>query len=296
MKRVLYLILLASSLSLQALTVGSYNIRNFDYDERYQIRTNKAELHSIIKGLNADVLAVEEINNTQAFEKFVANKLPGYDTELTRCGGAHGQRLGFIYNKSTVELLSFNEDLSVSNPGGPGTCHSGSRPLGIALFQVKATGQRFYGIVAHLKSGSHGSSVSKRHQQFSIIAKLIKELKRNTGVKDFLLAGDVNTTEYLNRGADYRAFNQMAEDLGMIILTKKLGCSSYWWGGTDDDIETPSLLDHVVLTPGLVKNNNTSARVGGHCQKVSCRQAHIRELGISYESVSDHCPITATIQ
>src|SRR5690606_13077898 len=133
MKRVLSLVLLASSISAQAFTVGAYNIRNFDYDERYHIRTNKVELQSIISKLNVDVLAVEEINNTAEFEKFVTTNLPGYDTELTRCGGAHGQRLGFVFNKKTVELLSFNEDLSVSNPGGHGTCDSGSRPLAVAL-------------------------------------------------------------------------------------------------------------------------------------------------------------------
>lgn len=296
MKRVLSLVLLASSISAQAFTVGAYNIRNFDYDERYHIRTNKVELQSIISKLNVDVLAVEEINNTAEFEKFVTTKLPGYDTELTRCGGAHGQRLGFVFNKKTVELLSFNEDLSVSNPGGHGTCDSGSRPLAVALFRIKATGQKFYGLAAHLKSGSYPDSMATRQKQYDLIKKLIQELKYNTGVQDYFLAGDLNTTEYLNRGADYKRFNRMAEDLGMVVLSKNLGCSSYWWGGTNDNIETPSLLDHVVVTPGLIKTNRPRVQVAGHCQKVSCREVHIRDLGISYESVSDHCPITANIQ
>jgi endonuclease/exonuclease/phosphatase family metal-dependent hydrolase len=296
MRKLLALLVLALSLPLHALTIGAYNIRNFDYDQRYRIQTNKPALLTILTALKVDVLSVEEINNTAEFEKFIATKMPGYDSELSRCGGTHGQRLGFIYNKQKVDLLSFNEDLSISEPGTPGACDAGSRPLAIALFQIKATKQRFYGITAHLKSGSDPQSVAKRQKQYEIIAKVVNELRTKTGVKDFYIAGDMNTTEYLSRGSDFVAFNNLVKSLGMVSLTDRLGCSAYWWGGTDDGIETPSLLDHVIVTPGLIKNSGAKAKAGGHCQKVNCREVPIADLGISYEGVSDHCPITATIQ
>jgi endonuclease/exonuclease/phosphatase family metal-dependent hydrolase len=295
MKSWLSLLLLASTLTAQALTIGTYNIRNFDYDQRYHIRTNKSELTTIINGLKADVLSVEEINNTAEFERFVANKLPGYDKELSRCGGSHGQRLGFLYNKNTIELLSFNEDLSITNPGRPGECENGSRPMAIALFQIRATKQKFYGITVHLKSGSDTGSVHKRNKQYQIIRNTILELKSKTGIQDFYVAGDFNTTEYIARGSDYRELTRVVSQLGMIDLSSNLKCSAYWWGGTNDGIESPSLLDHVIVTPGLVKLNN-SATVSGHCQKVSCRESSPRDLGASYEAVSDHCPVTAKIQ
>ena len=297
MKTFFTLLLTLSTLSVKALTIGAYNIRNFDYDQRYKISTNKEQLTLILKSLSADVLSIEEINNTAAWESFVASKFPGYDTEVTRCGGAHGQRLGFLYNTSTLELLSFNEDLAISEPGTQGTCDSGSRPLAIALFRIKATGQKFYGMTAHLKSGSESSSVEKRNKQFQILKNTINELKEKTGVKDFYFAGDMNTTEFIRRGTDYNQFSQLVKDLGMVNLSANLKCSAYYWGGTNDGIETPSLLDHVVVTPGLLKfKGSTSAKAHGHCQKVDCREVPIKELGISYESVSDHCPITATIQ
>lgn len=297
MKVFLSALVLLSSLSAQALSIGAYNIRNFDYDQRYKISTNKVELATMLKNLNVDVLSVEEINNTAAWESFVQAKLPGYDTEVTRCGGAHGQRLGFLYNKSTVELLSFNEDLAISEPGTDGQCDAGSRPLAIGLFRIKATGQKFYGMTVHLKSGSQGASLKKRTEQFEIIKNTILELKSKTGVNDFYFAGDMNTTEFLRRGADYTILNKVVKDLGMVHLTANLKCSAYYWGGTDDGIETPSLLDHVVATPGLIKLKGiATAQSYGHCQKVSCREVPIKDLGISYESVSDHCPITATIQ
>jgi len=296
MKSLLSILIITASFSVKALTVGTYNIRNFDYDERYRIRTDKNTLTTIIRNLNADVLAVEEINNTQAFEQFVETKLPGYDTELSRCGGDHGQRLGFIYNTKTVDLLAFNEDLTISNPGGQGTCDSGSRPMAIGLFQVKATKQKFYGMSVHLKSGSAPTSIRKRLDQYKIIAQMISYLKHNTGVQDYFVAGDFNTTEYLAKGVDYVELNKMTKAMNMVDLAANTKCTAYWWGGSDDGIETPSVLDHVLVTRGLVKVGSPQTKVSGHCQAVSCREVPVRELGVSYESVSDHCPITAKIQ
>lgn len=297
MKTALSLLALVSSLSLQAaVTIGTYNIRNFDYDERYRIRTDKVELGTMLKNLKADVLSVEEINNTVEFKNYIPAKLPGYQAVTSECGGAHGQHLGFVYNTATVTMLSFNEDLSISEPGQAGGCNSGSRPLAIALFQIKATKQKFYGMTVHLKSGSDQDSMNKRAKQFEILKNTIRDLKAKTGIADFFFAGDMNTTEYLSRGGDYKMLTKVVSDLGMIDLAANLSCSAYWWGGSDDGIEDPSLLDHVVVTPGLVKTQNSKARASGHCQLVNCRQASLKELGISYESVSDHCPITATIQ
>ena len=287
---------LVASLSIQAaITIGAYNIRNFDYDERERIRTNKSELSSMLANLKADVLSVEEINNTPEFNLFISTKLPGYKTAITECGGAHGQHLGFIYNSKTIEILGFSQDLSVSEPGQAGGCNSGSRPLAIGLFQIKATGQKFYGMTAHLKSGSDPESVSKRSKQFEIIKKIAKDLKTRNGVVDFYLAGDLNTTEYLSRGSDYKIVTKFVSDLGLVNLTHNLGCSAYWWGGTEDGIEEPSLLDHVLATPGLIKTT-VRPQLNGHCNKVACQRASLAQLGVSYQSVSDHCPITATIQ
>jgi hypothetical protein len=278
-----------------SVTIGAYNIRNFDYDERYRIRTNKIELSNILKNLNADVLSVEEVVNKAEFSNFINTKMAGFKDAISECGGAHGQHLGFIYNTNTIEMLSFNEDLSISEPGEAGGCNSGSRPLAIGLFQIKSSKQKFYGLTTHLKSGSDPESVEKRTKQFQILKNIIRDLKAKTGIADFYFAGDLNTTEYLSRGTDYKLLTKLVSDLGMIDLAQNLGCSAYWWGGTDDGIEDPSLLDHIVVTPGLRKNSN-QAQASGHCKKVSCRQASLKELGVSYESVSDHCPITATIQ
>src|SRR5690606_24062373 len=139
-------------------------------------------------------------------------------------------------------------------------------------------------ISLHLKSGSHPASMRTRHAQFKIIKDTILDLKKKTGVQDFFFAGDLNTTEYTNKGADYKALTRMVSELNMIDLSANEQCSAYWWGGTDDGIEAPTLLDHVIVTPGLVKIRGAKTSVAGHCKKVSCQSATPRELGISYES------------
>jgi endonuclease/exonuclease/phosphatase family metal-dependent hydrolase len=291
----LSLLLLGNLQVFAGFTIGAYNIRNFDYDTRYRIRTNKTELASILKNLQVDVLSVEEINNTAEFETYIPSKLSGYKTALTDCGGAHGQRLGFIYNSATVDLLSFHEDLSISDPGQVGGCDTGSRPLAIGIFQIKSTRQKFIGMTAHLKSGSDPEAMQKRAKQFEILKKIIQDLTETHGIRDYYVGGDLNTTQYYNRGVDYTRLNQLTQFLGIKDVTEHLGCSAYWWGGTDDGKEDPSLLDHLLVSPGLLKTT-AKAEVHGHCKKVNCAQATPAQLGISYESVSDHCPITAVIQ
>jgi hypothetical protein len=295
MKKALSSLVLMLTMNAHALTVGAYNIRNFDYDERAQIHTNKNELANIIKSLNVDLLNVEEVVNTKVFEQFVASNFPGYDVELTRCGGEHNQHLGFVYNKAKLELIGFTEDLKIADPGNVGGCNSGSRPMAIGLFEIKATKQRFYGIALHLKSGSAPDAMRKRSMQFEVIKNTINELKAKSGVKDFFFAGDMNTTEYLSRGGDFKALTNVVSALGMVDVTANLACSAYWWGGSDDKIETPSLLDHIVVTPGLMKTA-PNAQAGAHCKAVSCKMAPIGNLGASYQSVSDHCPVTSVIQ
>ncbi|MFA7614597.1 MAG: endonuclease/exonuclease/phosphatase family protein, partial [Candidatus Caldatribacteriota bacterium] len=232
----------------QALTIGAYNIRNFDYDTRYRIKTNKPALAEIIKNVNADILTVEEISNTQEFERFVSSNLPGYSVTLSRCGGRGQHHLGFVYNTRTVELLSFNEDLSITDPGGNVGCDTSSRPLVIALFRDLQTNKKFYGLAAHLKAGSARDAVSKRHEQLDIISNWISHLKTSTGIQDYFVAGDLNTTLFYNRGVDFRALEKFAANNGLVNATQSVGCSSYWWGGTNDDIEDPSLIDHVFVS------------------------------------------------
>jgi endonuclease/exonuclease/phosphatase family metal-dependent hydrolase len=292
----LLLFLLSSSTSYaSSLTVATYNIRNFDYDERYRIQTNKPELAKIINSTQADLIVVQEINNTTEFVRYVKNTFSGFDAELSECGGAHGQKLGFMFNTKKLKLLSFNEDLSLSGPGNSGTCYGGSRPAAIGLFEIIATKQRFYAVSVHLKSGSQTDSIKKRLDQYTVIEKMIKSLQASSGVLDFVIAGDMNSTTYNVRGVDYKSLQSLTMALNAVDLSQSLPCTAYWWGGTDDNIEDPSILDHILISKGLIKKTVKTV-LGGHCAVVSCKPMPAPSLGMSYSNVSDHCPVSAQIQ
>lgn len=285
--------LLVSSLVQASLTIGTYNIRNFDYDERARINTNKPALENILKGLRSDLLGVTEINNVSEFNSFIGRKLPGHDVVLSNCGGAHGQHLGFVYNKAKLKLINFTEEAAFSGEGGG--CFAGSRPAAVALFEEISTRERFYAIQLHLKSGGNAADMQKRAQQYQLLQRLVKRLVAS-GVPSVLAMGDMNTTGYTARDNDYRSFEAMLRGAALNNLSANIGCSAYWWGGTDDGKESPSLLDHILATGPMLKNRTAASTVGAHCRAVSCREASPAQLGISYTGVSDHCPQTATIR
>jgi endonuclease/exonuclease/phosphatase family metal-dependent hydrolase len=292
MKLFFGLLVLLTSHAFAGLNVGTYNIRNFDYDERARTHTDKPALQNIMNDIKFDLLGVNEINNAPEFEKFIASKFTAYSVRLSTCGGAHGQRLGYVYNKSKLKLLSFTEDLTITNPGTQGSCNTGTRPLAVAYFEEVATGEKFYAIQAHLKAGGNAADMGKRFQQYTILENFVKDLVAK-GNKQIMVTGDFNTTGYSLRDSDYTKFTAMVRNAGLIDLSANVGCTAYWWGGTDDNIDEASVLDHILVTNDFLKNKQAKTQTHGHCKQLSCRSASPQELGVSYEGVSDHCPQTA---
>ncbi len=88
----LSIFILSSFLVIQAqaaVRVATYNIRNFDYDQRSNTPTNKNHLSKILKEINFDILAVQEINKRNIFANMIDESFGSrYQTYLSECGGA----------------------------------------------------------------------------------------------------------------------------------------------------------------------------------------------------------------
>lgn len=291
MKIILCFCLTVLSLTANAkLSIATYNIRNFDYDQRSRVHTDKEALVTILTNLKADLIGISEINDTKEFTNFVATQLPDYQVKLSQCGGAHGQKLGYLYRTSKLKLLSYKEDMRTVGMNG---CDVGSRPIAIMEFEEVESKTKFHALHTHLKSGGQGAAMTRRFEQYEVISEIVKELK-SAGQKNFVMTGDFNTTGYLDRNLDYKKFNQMLAGTGLIALTKNTSCSAYWWGGKEDGIEYPSLLDHILISDSFLKIKDAKALTLSHCQKLACRPARLQDLGRSYEAVSDHCPLVVT--
>lgn len=292
------LLLLITQYSIAALNISSYNIRNFDYDERMRMPTNKSKLKEIISSLRSDLIAVQEINKTEVFKSFIGQNFPHYQSVLSQCGGHHDQRLGFVYNPRKLQLVNFVEDDRVSNPNHPQDrgCRIGSRPLAIAEFKMlENNSEHLVAISLHLKSGGRGKSVRKRFAQHAIIQEVVREYKRR-GVENFIIMGDFNSTEYIKKGNTQMRFKRSVQNMGLKDMAENLACSSYWWGGRNDGIEYPSLLDHILVSPSLLpKSRRASIQLHGHCKALRCAATRGQDMGIGYDQVSDHCPLSVQL-
>ncbi|MBL7666016.1 MAG: hypothetical protein JNM93_12850 [Bacteriovoracaceae bacterium] len=278
---------------------GSYNIRNFGSDEANQPDTDKVELAKTIAGLQVDMLGVEEIVDKQQFTQFVAGYFPYYALALSQCGGRGRQHLGIMYNPQRFNLIGLYEDmrLSASGPNSQIDCYQGLRPALIGYFEDKQTSKKFIFMVLHLKAGGDQKAMETRYFQYEVLKVVLNEY-RVRGYNDFIIVGDLNSTEYSLGPSNpyYQAFKQIISNLGLYDLTQNLPCTNYWHGGTRDGIEEPSMLDHILSSPSFVSPKNPpAAYVGAHCLANRCQTTRADRLGRSYTNVSDHCPILSDI-
>lgn len=293
----LVLLLLLTSAAQAALKIASYNIRNFDYDERSRVSTNKDHLFTTIYNMSADFIAVQEINKKEIFQRFIKKHFPKrYGVALTECGGAHGQKLGFVYDKRKFKLIGFYEDLRTSNPNQQNNSYcTGSRPLAIGKFKMLETNEEMIAISVHLKSGGRPKSIEKRFKQINILTRVIADYKR-AGVHNFIVMGDFNSTEYILKNANYKKFKYAVSKMGLVDLAEDVKCTSYWWGGVQDGMQHPSILDHILVSPGLITNKeDAKAKPIAHCQKLRCQATWEDGLGTSFDEVSDHCPLVSEL-
>lgn len=287
MKFSFLLILLLSTHAWAKWSVSTYNIRNFDND-RGAGPTNIAELGKIIKSVQSDVMAFEEVVNRTAFDSLIKKNLPGYAYEMSKCGGFGKQNLAVVYNLNTFEFLSQVEDLSFS--GSNSGCGS-LRPVLLVTLMHKESKQIYTFAAVHLKAGGDNRAMSQRWQQYVGLGRLLSRYS----AQNLILLGDFNTTGYNIKNEDYAKFEDMLSGTGVRTMTENLACTNYWSGTQGGPAYESSILDHIVLQDKML-SQVMNVRVGAHCAMMDCRPATPAELGVSFQSVSDHCPVQVTFR
>lgn len=288
MKFSILILLLLSSQVWAKWSVSTYNIRNFDNDSR-EGKTDIYELSQIIKEYKSDVMAFVEVVNAGAFSTLMKSNLPEHAYTLSKCGGNGKQRLALAYNEKMFEMVSEVEDLSFS--GSSGKCDS-LRPLYLVTLRHKTSKQIYTFGVAHLKAGGGYSAMGRRWEQY----KQLEKLAYSYSAKNLILLGDFNTTGYNLKDQDYDKFEQTLSASSLRTTSESIGCTSYWSGNGGSGKEyVSSILDHIVLQDKSMASVST-VEVGAHCAKMDCRDAKPKDLGKSFEKVSDHCPIQVTFK
>jgi exonuclease III len=263
-------------------TVTSYNIRNFDRD--YEAgSTNVIELEKVIKNYKSDVMGFVEVVNPVAFKELIEKTLPGYQYSIANCGGFGRQRLAVVYNPQKFEFINAEEDLSFT--GANNGCGS-LRPVLLVTLKLKETGKNFVFAAVHLKAGGSESAMRARWKQYDKLHLLMRKYQK----ENLVLLGDFNTTGYNIKDQDFDAFEKLLNSNKKKTLAENVGCTSYWTGTLENGQHQSSILDHVVV-PESLHQEVLNVSVGTHCAKVDCAPALPEELGVTYASVSDHCPL-----
>lgn len=303
LKSLLAIIILSSNVWSADIRIGSFNIRNFkasfslekaNFDDD-TIRTNLSILKGLLSSTKADLLAVQEINQTEEFKAFIKAEFPDYEVVLSKCGGLGEQHLGFIYNSKKLKLEDHDEDLRLIIDGD---CYSSVRPAMIGYFYNKIDRSRFVAMALHLKAGGSQRSVIRRQKQHEVISRIVEEL-RTMGHHDIMMMGDLNTTNFLSGNDAARKFNRFVDKNRFKNFSEKLECTSYWQGqNRQDNVLEKSLLDHVMVSEEIANRLTYSdVEVHSHCKRVACGDAvETDELGRTYVEVSDHCPVVATLR
>lgn len=269
-------------------SVSTYNIRNFDNDPDAG-RTNLTELGRIIKDFQSDVMAFVEVVNKPAFDTLIQTNLPGYAYQISNCGGFGKQHLAIVYNKKTFDYVRHQEDLSFS--GADANKCGSLRPVFLVTLRNKISGKNTTFGAIHLKAGGNIQAMERRWQQYQKLQNLVA----NNDKENLVLLGDFNTTGYSPKDQDYEKFETLLSDSKLRTTSEAIQCSSYWAGLSGGTLHQPSTLDHIVVLDSQFTQVE-SVRVGSHCAKLDCREATPSDLGLSYQSVSDHCPIQVTFK
>ncbi len=262
----------------QTLDIVTYNLEFFGTDVKDDSNVEfgplddalqVANVTSVMQSLGADIFAVEEIADDNAFDQLVAN-LSGYDKIVSNRWSYSfdppdpnfpPQKTGFIYNTSTVQLVSSRVMFAgmydaikagtstlPSYPGGTSSSFwsSGRLPF-MATFDVtiQGTTRRIRMINIHSKSGSAQADYDRRKYDVKV---LHDSLVAHYPHDNIVLLGDFNddVDSSILTGAE-STYKIMVDDADNFkVLTYPLSQT-----GAGSFPSSNSFLDHIVISDEL---------------------------------------------
>lgn len=292
------------------LRIATYNIRNFPKDVmgtvdagadaaapedvaeeplvRRSLETDLGMAVAILDKLDFDVLAVQEINDTAAFEDLLA-----------RLGEKNGRRYQAVFSTEWPHpqhtgIVVRSDRLRIESPKVHGEI--ATRPtmragLSARVVSKKDHGADFGMLVLHLASGDSAGRARLRAEQAAFAAKVVAERRAELADEDFVVVGDFNTAR---QDAEMPAFDaaMSGSESGLVRQADEPACTTYYTKGKDP-VLAPSPIDHVYLASFAERDRTVPIVAGAHCAERSCQpfESSSAESGTSYWGVSDHCPV-----
>ena len=284
------------------LRVATFNIRNYptlpprpDQEPRpdplsYSLHTDDDALIGVLAALEFDVLAVQEIVDTERFTALLAEltEVTGRDYHAVFSDNAHSdnaQHVGVIVADDLASIAWTREHPEVDTRG---TLRSG---LSARIESHAEDGIDFGLMVLHLASGSSNKRAELRATQAEVVATIVQDEQAETGDADYLVMGDLNTA----RGEEELVTLDvtLADGTGLVRNEVAAGCSSYWVKKSTNPLLRVSLLDHIYHAGMTERDAEVRVAVGAHCAVNACQQFESTspDTGGTFWDVSDHCPV-----
>lgn len=251
----------------RSLDVATWNIQLFPKSDERTV----AALSKIIRQIDIDIIAIQEINQTTAFE-ILLDSLPGYAGCVSKFP-LNGLRLGILYKKQDISLSKPVQIFVEDNWNFP-------RPPMLTLVTVYNLGKivfDFVLVVVHLKAFDDDQSQIRRHDACRKLKEYIDSKLLTSSEKDIVLLGDFN--DEVIDPAGKNIFQPFIEDsLHYQILTRSLKQIPTYIG----DIR--SHLDHILITDDVRKE---------YAQGITEVLQIDQEYPLYIEYISDHRPVLA---
>ncbi|MCG8858882.1 InlB B-repeat-containing protein [Tenacibaculum finnmarkense] len=267
----------------------------------------KEKVKEVLLGLDADVIAVQEIADIILFKKLV-DELPAYDFILSNAfsypNNTTGtpQKLGFIYKKSVVNFKSSTPLLKAIHPYYNGNDESAIQdfphPTKASFFAsgrlpflmtadvtLNNTTEEFSFIVLHARANNNSDAQNRYDMRKYDIEVLKKELDTNFSTKNVVLLGDYNddvdqTVVRVNTSTStYDAFIQDPTNYTITTTAlSKAGFRSY--------PSFPNLIDHITISNELNDNYLSGSE-----------KVHYELYNNQYtKTASDHLPVSVRLK
>ncbi|NOZ47179.1 MAG: hypothetical protein GXO79_10420 [Chlorobi bacterium] len=255
------------------ITIGTFNIQWLGdgiNDLNPRTEADYREIADIIKQTNADILALEEIENNKAVEK-LTNYLDNFSYFVSDKSG--NQNVAILY-KNYIEISNIQEYMPLA------VVEHKTRPA--LTFDCKFKNFDWKMMVVHLKSTSHYDSTEYlkqksreiRSEQAEIIDNWVDSVLSLNLEKDIIVTGDFNDYPLRKTNA---TLTPLTSDPNLTFLSQNLVSCKFSYLKTIDQI--------VISTSALSRYIDNSIREYDFYSTLPKNKA---------EKISDHCPVVAT--
>lgn len=165
----------------QTFEIATWNIEN--YPKSGQTKEN---VSSLLKQLDLDLIAVEEISDEAALRELTAT-LPGFDCLLSPDKGNPDmpQNVGFIYRKANMEVVESQPLFVKENFAFP------RAPL-MVRFKMKDDSSDVVAIAVHLKAFGDDKSQTRREIANRQLEEFVSEYRKTNDKARIVVMGDFN--------------------------------------------------------------------------------------------------------